>query len=119
MVPDGIESFDEFWPYYLQEHSSRSNRMVHVAGTSAALLIAGAAIAKRKPKLLALAPVVGYGMAWIGHFVIEKNRPATFQHPLWSLLGDFKMAGMTVTGQMEDELARLNIISDEDIIDMV
>lgn len=116
MADPQFRSFEEFWPYYLGEHSDRTNRTMHVAGTAAALATLGAAVARRDWKLAALAPLLGYGPAWIGHFVIERNRPATFKHPLWSLRGDLKMAAMTLAGRLDDELARLAI--HEDVIDM-
>jgi hypothetical protein len=113
MTDDHFETFDDFWPYYLAEHADPTNRALHVAGTLTAVATAGYAAATRKPKLLALAPAIGYGAAWIGHFFIEKNKPATFKHPLWSLIGDFKMAGMTVTGRIDDELRRYGIEGDD------
>src|SRR5215468_12122550 len=86
-----FESFEEFWPYYVKEHSNKANRILHFIGTTAAMAcVAGGVLTKRR-WLLALAPVVGYGHAWIGHFFIEKNKPATFKYPLWSLRGDFVM----------------------------
>jgi len=113
MTDEHFESFDEFWPYYLAEHSDPTNRMLHFLGTMGAMATAGYAIATRKPKLLGLAPVIGYGAAWIGHYFVEKNRPATFKHPLWSLRGDFKMAGMMATRQLDDELRRYGIEGDD------
>lgn len=112
MSREAFGSFEEFWPYYLGEHSDPTNRALHVAGTVAAVATAGVAIATRRPKLLALAPVIGYGAAWVGHFMIEKNRPATFKHPLWSLRGDFKMAGLALSGQLDDELRRVGVDQD-------
>ncbi|MEZ4458631.1 MAG: DUF962 domain-containing protein [bacterium] len=104
-----FESFEDFWPFYLQEHSDPTNRALHVAGTLAALATAGYAVASKRPKLLAVAPLMGYGAAWVGHFLIEKNRPATFRHPVWSLRGDLKMAQLAVSGQLEDELKRVGV----------
>ncbi len=92
-------SFEAFYPYYLREHSNRTCRRIHVIGTS---LVAGAFIAFLMTLnawwLLAM-PVVGYGFAWVGHFVFEKNRPATFQYPLWSLMGDWRMWFETLVGR--------------------
>ena len=109
MSDQHFESFDDFWPYYLNEHSDPTNRTLHIAGTVAATATLGIAVATRKPKLALLAPVIGYGAAWIGHYMIEKNRPATFTHPLWSLMGDYKMTGMALTGRLDDELRRYGI----------
>ncbi len=91
-------SFREFYPFYLTEHVSRVSRRLHVIGTSLALLclVLGLAVNWR---LLLLAPFMGYGFAWVGHFVFEKNRPATFQYPLFSLMGDLRLFGETVTGK--------------------
>lgn len=88
----GFQSFAEFYPYYLQEHSDSTCRRLHFVGTS--LVIALLAVLIVGPLsawwLLAL-PVIGYGFAWVGHFFFEKNRPATFKHPWYSLAGDFVM----------------------------
>jgi len=84
-------SFADFYPYYLREHQNRTNRRLHFAGTTLVILIAVAAIATGQwPWLLAL-PVAGYGFAWVGHFFFERNKPATFKYPLYSLVGDFRM----------------------------
>jgi hypothetical protein len=93
-------NFEEFWPFYVGEHSHPLNRALHFAGTTMAMgCVAGAALTGN-PLLLLAAPVVGYGPAWVGHFLVEKNRPATFKHPLWSLRGDLRMWGLTLRGKM-------------------
>lgn len=86
-----FRTFQEFYPFYLSEHSNKACRLLHVIGTSMVFVIAILAISIRKPWLWLLVPVAGYGFAWAGHFFFEKNRPATFKHPLWSLRSDFKM----------------------------
>jgi hypothetical protein len=83
--------FAEFYPYYLGEHSDPTCRRLHVLGTSLAIAAAVAAVVLREWWLLAAVPVAGYGFAWIGHVFFERNRPATFRHPLYSLAGDFAM----------------------------
>lgn len=101
-------SFAEFWPYYVSQHLDPTSRRLHVVGTSAAL--ACLALAPLRPKLLLAAPVVGYGMAWLGHFAFEKNKPASWNSPkhfAWSFLGDVKMVALTYGGQMEAEVARV------------
>lgn len=113
MTDERFESFDDFWPYYLAEHSDPTNRTLHLLGTLGAAATVGYAAARRKPKFLALVPVLGYGAAWIGHYFVQKNRPATFKHPLWSLQGDLKMAGMILSGQIDDELRRYGIESED------
>jgi len=109
MTDEPFDSFEEFWPYYLSEHSDPTNRTLHALGTLGAVAVAGAAVASRKWKVAALAPVVGYGAAWVGHFFIEKNRPATFDYPLWSLMGDFKMASKMLSGRLDEDLRRYGI----------
>jgi hypothetical protein len=92
-------SFEAFYPFYLSEHSNRTCRRIHVVGTS---LAAGAFVAflmTLNPWWLLAMPVVGYGFAWVGHFAFEKNRPATFRHPLWSLMGDWRMWFETLVGR--------------------
>lgn len=102
-----IQSFEEFWPYYVGEHRSPVCRGLHYLGTSLALITAGLAAATATPWLVAVALVLGYGPAWVGHFFVEHNRPATFQYPAWSLLSDFKMLGLAVRGTMGREVERL------------
>jgi hypothetical protein len=102
-----IESFEEFWPYYVKEHQKKGTRVLHFIGTTAAMAcVAGGLLTKRR-WLLALAPVVGYGHAWVGHFFIEGNKPATFKYPLWSLRADFVMWSKMVRGKMTEEVERV------------
>ena len=101
-----FNSFDEFWPYYLAEHSRPETRAIHAIGTTAGVACAAALIAKRKWKLLPLAFVPAYGAAWLAHFLVEKNKPATFDYPLWSLMGDYKMIGMMLAGTLDEELEK-------------
>ena len=109
MTEKQYTTFEEFWPYYLSEHSDPTNRLLHVAGTTGALSLVAASVLLRRPGLLALAPLAGYGPAWVGHFKVERNRPATFTYPLWSLLADFKMNALFWRGKLDDELQRLGI----------
>jgi hypothetical protein len=94
-------SFNEFWPYYLGEHSKPSTRMLHGVGSLLAIGLAIAFIAIGKWWLFPLALIPGYAFAWIGHFFIEKNRPATFTYPLWSFMGDWKMLVLMLTGRLK------------------
>ena len=103
------KSFDEFWPFYLGEHSKPITRTLHFVGTSLALVDVVCAVALEDARFLLLAPVSAYGCAWVSHFFLEKNRPATFTYPLWSLRGDFKMLALMATGKIGPELARLAI----------
>src|SRR4030095_13199561 len=93
-----FRTFEEFWPHYVAEHSDPRTRTLHAVGTTASLACLLALVAKRKWKLLPLALLPGYGTAWLSHFFIEKNKPATFDYPLWSFRGDYKMIGMMISG---------------------
>jgi hypothetical protein len=86
-----MKTFKEFWPFYLNEHSNPTNRRLHFIGTLLVHFLLLGIMISRQWKLLWILPLFGYFFAWVGHFVVEKNRPATFKHPLWSLMGDFKM----------------------------
>ena len=99
MPPAQFASFREFYPYYLQQHTNRTSRRLHVAGTLLAIAAAvAAAVAGRWAWLLA-APLAGYLPAWIGHMLFERNSPATFRHPLYSLRGDFTMLLEVLSGR--------------------
>jgi len=93
-------SFDDFFAYYVRQHSDRRNRMLHLLGTTLGLLVLAAALALRRPLLALLWPVVSYGFAWLGHFAMEKNKPASFEHPWWSFLADFRMLALVVTRRL-------------------
>lgn len=95
-----FNSFAEFYPYYLGEHSDQTCRRLHFIGTSLVIALALAAGLTGMRWLLLLIPFAGYGFAWLGHFVFEKNRPATFQHPFYSLRGDFVMYKDMLTGKI-------------------
>jgi len=99
-TPAGFKTFQEFWPFYLEEHSNPKNRWVHFIGTFLAHLILLIAFFTSNWNLLWLLPVIGYGFAWVGHFFIQQNKPATFQYPLWSLRGDFKMFYLMCLGKL-------------------
>ena len=101
MAERQYKSFSEFWPYYLGEHSKPATRMLHCFGSLAAIAVIVALIAIGKWWLFPLALIPGYAMAWIGHFFIEKNRPATFTYPLWSFMGDWKMLALMLTGRLK------------------
>lgn len=107
MDPHEFSSFEEFWPFYVKEHAKKSTRRVHFAGTSLAMACLAGGLLTKKRWLLAMAPVAGYGAAWVSHFFIEGNRPATFKHPLWSLQGDFVMWWKMVRGEMDAEVERV------------
>jgi hypothetical protein len=93
-------SFRDFYPHYLAEHSQPTTRRLHFAGTLLVLVILVTAVWTREWRWLLAAPVVGYGLAWVGHLVFERNRPATFRHPLYSLAGDFVMFKDLLLGRL-------------------
>ena len=105
MSESEMKTFEEFWPFYVREHSDQTNRKLHFLGSSASLAFVAAAILRREPKHLLHALLAGYGGAWIGHFVFEKNKPATFKYPLWSFISDWKMYAKILTGTMDAEVA--------------
>ena len=83
------QSLKEFYPYYLTEHQHPTSRILHFIGTGLVLLLLGAALSLGKYIWLLAIPIIGYGFAWVGHFFFEKNKPATFTYPLYSLASDF------------------------------
>jgi hypothetical protein len=96
----GYSSFAEFYPFYLGEHGNRRCRRMHFIGSSLVIAVVVLAIASGQWRWLWLAPLCGYGFAWIGHYVFEKNRPATFRHPLYSLAGDWVMYAQMLRGKL-------------------
>lgn len=103
-MADQYRTFDEFWPYYLREHSNVTNRRLHFVGTTIVVAASFAWFLTLQPLALLAMPVAGYGFAWVGHFVVEKNRPATFTYPLWSLRADFRMYVLMLIGRLGPEL---------------
>jgi hypothetical protein len=108
-----MKTYAEFWPFYLREHSKATTRNLHYAGTTCAVAIGVTAAVTLNPWLVPAVLVVGYGPAWIGHFFIEKNRPATFKYPVWSFVSDFRMLGYAVSGKLPAELERAGVQTGE------
>jgi len=86
-----IEKFKDFYQFYLSEHSDKINRTLHFIGTCLLLIVLLYALITSRYNLIWFCPLCGYSFAWIGHFVFEKNRPATFKQPIYSLISDFYM----------------------------
>jgi hypothetical protein len=107
-----IATYREFWPFYLREHSRPATRAWHYFGTGAAILCVIAAIADTNPWLLLLALAFGYGPAWMAHFFVEKNRPATFGYPLWGFFSDIRMFALWIAGRLDRDLERAGIAPD-------
>jgi len=95
-----FKSFSDFYPFYLREHSNIMCRKLHFIGTAGVIALLLLFFFTGNLMVLAALPFVGYGFAWVGHFGFEKNRPATFKHPFYSLLGDFKMFWDILTGRV-------------------
>jgi hypothetical protein len=107
MADREVTTFEQFWDFYVSAHKKKGTRILHFIGlTAAGACIAGGLLTKRR-WLLLVAPVAGYGPAWFSHFFIEKNMPASFDYPLWSLKSDLRMWWLTLTGQMQAEVDRV------------
>jgi hypothetical protein len=101
-----INSFEDFWPLYLKEHSRPLTRKLHLIGTILGLACAIVLIIRREWLLIPIALLPGYITAWFSHFFVEGNRPATFKYPIWSFVADFKMAAFMITGKIENEIIK-------------
>lgn len=101
-------NFGEFWPLYLREHSRPLTRRLHVLATVTGIALLAASWFGG-PVLAVVGIVVAYSLAWIAHFQVEHNRPATFSHPLWSLIGDLRMTALFLVGRLDAELRRCRI----------
>lgn len=97
-------SYDEFFDFYLAQHSDPRNRALHTVGTLLGTAVVVTALATGHPWFALLFFPIGYGFAWTGHFLLEKNKPATFGHPLWSFISDFRMVGLILAGRLNQRL---------------
>jgi hypothetical protein len=104
------QTLADFYPYYLTEHRNATSRRLHFIGTALFLSILFYAIFTGQWTLLTVVPLVGYGFAWVGHYFFEKNKPATFKYPFFSLVSDFIMFWHILTGQIEDKLKAASTI---------
>lgn len=107
-MSERIQTFGQFWPYYLGEHRRSGTRILHLLGTTLAVCLWLTAVATGRWWFLLAGLVAGYAFAWVGHFFVEHNRPATFRYPLWSLAADFKMWALALTGRLPGELRRVS-----------
>lgn len=108
-MSERLKTYRQFWPYYLREHSRPVTRALHYVGSTLAILLVIALVITANFWLLAGAVFSGYLFAWIGHFGFEKNRPATFTYPLWSLFSDFRMYFLWLAGRLEAELEKAGV----------
>jgi hypothetical protein len=106
MMQPSPRNFAEFWPDYVLAHHLPLTRGFHVFGTVLGWVLLACAVILRKPWLALVALAASYSMAWISHFFVEHNRPATFGHPLWSFLADQKMLALALAGKMDEEVRR-------------
>jgi hypothetical protein len=102
-----ITKYNEFWDFYVREHSMPLTRWLHFVGTALGLVTLVWFIASGRWYFIPISFVIGYAFAWVAHFVVEKNRPATFKYPLWSFISDYKMIWYMLTGRMEAEVTRV------------
>ena len=105
-MSERIKTYDEFYKFYLTEHKNKTSRTLHFIGTFLVFILIGVAIYKNWSWIWFLVPVVGYGFAWIGHAFFEKNKPATFKYPLWSLISDFKLFFEILLGKRSFDSAK-------------
>ncbi|MEN3746119.1 DUF962 domain-containing protein [Sphingomonas sp. HF-S3] len=103
-----VRRYAEFWPHYLREHARAETRMLHYLGTTLTLVFVAVAV-RWGGWWWALVPIAGYGFAWTAHFAVEKNRPATFTHPLWSLVSDYRMFLLWISGRLGPHLDRAGV----------
>ncbi|MBL27302.1 MAG: hypothetical protein CMM50_07115 [Rhodospirillaceae bacterium] len=108
-MPQEPTTYRTFWPYYLNEHRKPATRRLHFLGTGLGLALLALLALTGAWWLSVAALVSGYAFAWAGHFFVEKNRPATFRFPLWSLYSDFRMFALAVTGRLQAELRRYGV----------
>lgn len=106
-------NYHQFWLYYLNEHAKPRTRTIHYVGSTVAIVFIVAALSTFNPWYLLGAAFGGYGPAWYAHFYVEKNRPATFRYPLWSLISDFRMYFMWLAGRLDPELRRAGCVAEE------
>lgn len=107
MDSERFQTYDEFWDFYVLEHSQPATRYLHFIGTSLGILLLAWLIGRGTWYYFPLCFAVGYAFAWFSHFVVEKNKPATFKYPFWSFISDYKMMWLMIGGKMDAEIERV------------
>lgn len=102
-------NFQHFWPRYLREHAAPGTRLLHYLGTGLGIVALVWAAATQTWAAVILMPILGYGFAWTAHAFVERNKPATFTHPLWSLMGDYRMFALWLTGRLGPALEEAGV----------
>ncbi|NNU15766.1 DUF962 domain-containing protein [Parvularcula sp. ZS-1/3] len=102
-------TFEQFWPHYLREHAKPGTRLYHYIGTGLGLIAIAAAVVTGNWLLILLVPLLGYGFAWVSHAFVERNKPATFTYPFWSLMSDYRMFFLAMTGRLKPELQKAGV----------
>jgi hypothetical protein len=110
------DTYEAFWPEYVRAHTKPATRALHALGTALSFVALAAFGVTRRPRYLLAVPLLGYGPAWLSHFFIEGNKPATFRHPFWSLRGDFEMMVRMLTGTMAAEVERCTRAEEEPMV---
>jgi hypothetical protein len=95
-----IKNYQDFYRFYLTEHHDLKCRRLHFLGSSLGLLALTTAVLKKQKRYVGYGLFAGYACAWVGHFVFEKNKPASFKQPLYSFISDWRMYYHIVTGQI-------------------
>jgi hypothetical protein len=109
-TPRQVARYADFWPHYLREHAQPATRGLHFLGTGLAVMSVLAAAITGIVWFVPAALLAGYGPAWAAHYFVERNEPATFTYPVWSLLSDFRMAGLWLVGHLDDELHKAGVV---------
>ncbi|WP_425405642.1 Mpo1-like protein [Hwanghaeella sp.] len=108
-MAEKLRHYRDFWPYYLREHARPATRSIHFIGTACGLALLAAAGLTGNAWLILPAVVSGYAFAWLAHLLVEKNRPATFTYPVWSLISDFRMFFLWLAGRLGPELRKAGV----------
>ncbi len=107
MKNERIKTYAEFWDFYVIEHSKPLTRYLHFVGTALGLVMLVWFLRSGAFFYIPLCFIVGYGFAWVAHFFVENNKPASFQYPLWSFISDYKMMFYMLIGKMNSEVDRV------------